>query len=1602
MPSPLSFDSTENFRKKLLVKNLQPYNSDGFVPNSEPGTTEFNLNDQAVVDSVEVEVIGEDESKNAYVKNLYGPEGGYGMPLSVDDVINPSSTALIGKEGYFTFISSTYNAFSLLTSNNPQGDNGSLSQDSNLAKIAADSLKSEFEYRVAQETYQQTLGRVNAIDALQDPYDLLGIVTGNKTIIERDWKISVPKNIFAKGLDFISRISGVYSPYSWIPGDYFSTEPRQLLLNQAANAVTGLFDKRGILKLPTEKTGMQTFLDNTGGGQRSRLFKGLSMNRYVPDYNKNFLTDLFTEVPKQNYYVGSSQQEVSDIVAPQDSLPLDQDGNKTQSPVFGYDEVAKIYENEQKENQFKFGLNQTSTYDGGGVQGGFTWVSPKRKDSAGQKVGRGAEFYGTIDGDWTETGIQTTFQANQSVGGAGDYEFTKGSILDNTQQLINSADEVTGVKRLQHVGNAIDQVSKVFHDGTRELTKGSRVIAYKDEGGAIVGKEYCRVFTKDTPYYSMADLQKGDGITESGRKFTYSVLDRTYNLNIAPIRGDESTNLTGNDFSKDGVKKYMFSLENLAWRTSRKKGFTYQDLPHCERGPNGGRIMWFPPYDMSVSETNSANWNSNEFLGRPEPVYTYNNTSRVGSLSWKIIVDHPSILNAIVDKELKDESNSRVNAIVDSFFAGCRKYDIYELALRFPQFTYQDIYDIITTYPEPEVVKAEFKKEVTPIPGDKDPAVEEEPKKVTPQDYEFAYYFHNDVPGPRNKTSTTADEDYLKSLNKYLSLESDYKKKASNKNDVMKFFDDNVKTTKDNINSLVKKIGTALNAGAEIEISMKGSASSPNTKEYNVALSKRRINSVKQYLLKLKDENENTLQDWVDKGKLVINDNPVGEQTEIEDTDCSKELTGNDKIYSTDAMKCRRVKISKITEKYPDPDPVTDEEEDIIQDDIITSTGTTQPVPPPAKDPTSFIRQKEEVAKIIVRKLLTECDYFDVMKETTPLVYDGIKEKIKYFQPAFHSITPEGLNSRLTFLQQCIRPGDTIPVIGEDGKPTEFNAKNTAFGAPPICVLRIGDFYHSKIAINQIGIQYEPLTFDLNPEGIGVQPMLASINMSFYFIGGQGLKEPVARLQNALSFNYYANTEVYDDRSVVTEEREELNREIWQEIESTTEFGINNRTTQEDIPGIGNTIGVERAEQQFVSYPSNGADTVSGSTSFKTIMDETPAMVKAYADNIINTLTEISNQYSYDGMAYFNADRNYLEGDMLGYYGSPTYFTGLTQTIGLFGKPQENVIQERVDKLFTDTINDISGGTSPLLKNINTSNFAKKDITKYKANIVNKINQIKQTYINGYMSVMSDMSSNQTNLVWNIDRLNFVLTNTDGYQLNNGKNILLDLTATTEVDISSTNPVPDNTYEEMYDDIFTMGLDLAYLDNQLFINADKYFQKEYNANYGFSILDEPYKSDPAFVRLMHVCYKEIGDKPTEFVDAILGQDLKAKPEWVKYVNKIVFGVAGTPAITEELVMGTEGYGSNVILPEVPAVKGLTDIYQNMSIKSNNRLSELKKKPDVTKFAEYTPFTLGKERVFNYVKVPVSENNPDKVGFFTNLYKLMNIGDKKTFNGKIDI
>lgn len=156
--------------------------------------------------------------------------------------------------------------------------------------------------------------------------------------------------------------------------------------------------------------------------------------------------------------------------------------------------------------------------------------------------------------------------------------------------------------------------------------------------------------------------------------------------------------------------------------------------------------------------------------------------------------------------------------------------------------------------------------------------------------------------------------------------------------------------------------------------------------------------------------------------------------------------------------------------------------------------------------------------------------FFRALKKKDPLVFNKLMDKIKYFDPAFHSMTPEGFNARLTFLHQCTRQGNTITMSDYNGK----TANNLAFGRPPFCVLRIGDFYNQMIVIDNISIDYNVsngISWDMNTEGIGMQPLLAQINISFKFIGGGDIAGPIRRLQNAMSFNYYANTRFYDNRA---------------------------------------------------------------------------------------------------------------------------------------------------------------------------------------------------------------------------------------------------------------------------------------------------------------------------------------------------------------------------------------------------------------------------------------------------------------------------------------
>jgi len=1166
--STLSFASSSSFRDILLAKNLAPYNVVGvYSPQVGNLTYETILNVSNVIDSPNDLIANDPFANQLYPLNEYGPTGGYDLNINYNGVLlpvnsnqgeySPNDTVLdlvneffidaayidnyYGPVGGFnnmfgvttqilgqpihqpygtTFIPSSYSPYAILLSTNPTGSDGSLSQDSYLARLGALTLNKLFQDRIAREIFINTVGQVN-LQSLQDPFEASLIVTGQEPLIYKNWKITSPENPIVAAADLITRLGGAYWPVSLIPGDYFTDNTRNGQTQQTSNALNVVNQLTGGFLGPilnNKRNPSEIFLANTGNGQRSALFKNINYNRYQPNYKKDYggllgigqaiisLINPDNGTLVGGYYVGSRNSEPSTITSPPNQVPVNAFGQQEQVPVYGPSEMGILFEGNQ--DTLKFGLAAKSLSDGGGIDGQFVWTSPKYKPNAGFKATPGGGS-GSADSEFNL--ISSNYLKDEST----NFVFKSTSILDETQRLVNSADNVQGISRLKHVGNAINQVSKVFHDGYKEITKGSQVVSYKDQTtGGEAGIEYCRVFTKDTPYYTYNDLQKVDGITTSGRKFASSVLDNTFNLNISPTRNPGSTNIIADNANGIGgyAKKYMFSIENLAWRTSSKQGYTYDELPVCEKGPNGGRVMWFPPYDIKFNDTSNANWTETSFLGRPEPIYTYKDTKRSGTLNWKIIVDHPSVMNVVVEKQLKGQNKERVNSIIDSFFAGCVKYDIYELAKKFNTVPTKDLYTYQQILNDPNLDKNTAKEVISNIKGQPsvgtvttgngDPKLNPELSIADLKNYEnFGFYFDNDIPGPHTKTNPIPDSKYKSDYDSYTSSSTQdtyvaissktFSPQSTNLN-VKEFFQNVVIDNFNYINSnFIEDAFKILNEKTgKIKIMLTSGASAPASPDYNKALSKRRGNSVIDYLTTTK------LGKFITEDKtLTFSDvNAMGEDGEAipmtskgagasvtctnNITDKNNKVTSDSQWYSVAAMACRRVVMSKIeVTPIPSDKPVEVVEKPIVEQKTTTPSTAPKPKPKPTYRTEKTI--KEGISKLILRRLLSECDYFDVVKKEVPMLYDSIQEKIKYFNPAFHSMTPEGLNSRLTFLNQCVRPGETIPVIGDKGQIVANDALNTSFGAPPVLVLRIGDFYNCKIIPKSVAFSYEPLVFDL-------------------------------------------------------------------------------------------------------------------------------------------------------------------------------------------------------------------------------------------------------------------------------------------------------------------------------------------------------------------------------------------------------------------------------------------------------------------------------------------------------------------------------------------
>lgn len=585
----------------------------------------------------------------------------------------------------------------------------------------------------------------------------------------------------------------------------------------------------------------------------------------------------------------------------------------------------------------------------------------------------------------------------------------------------------------------------------------------------------------------------------------------------------------GND--KYDTKRCMFSIENLAWKDVKIE----TELDKDQIGPNGGRIMWFPPYDLSFQESSQAQWNETNFIGRGEPIYTYINTKRIGSLSFTLLIDHPSIMN-IFDKR-SEKDNDDDNDIL-RFFAGC---EIPSL-LNIPQPT--------------------KKSNNNTEPGGENITTNDEGgKKIT-----FSVYFPNNYSG-HHKDITNIDPDWAEYLFWGAGLEAD-----SNKEDAV-YTKQGYEMDYEGGISLDKSFETCKAKNGEAlyyyrydkDLCQKLSEKNiKDNKSFKLNLEKNdndisfgelytKLNfdkdSVKIYAQKIgildenyefKNENikkidklgicnihiigNSTNQDNPNSKKLALrraktvgdflrtNKSKLGiERGDVKGKSSTIDVGLDKNINSFKSKKGRSVNV-EITYNLPE----------IHGDKNVDAAQNT--------NKEDYKHKVQEIADV----RYTEADYFKNIYDAKGFTYQKIVDKIKYFDPAYHSISPEGFNARLTFLQQCTRQGHTLERNDTDIENIYSTAGNLAFGRAPFCVLRIGDFINTKILIRSINFVYQNgngMQWDMNPEGIGVQPMFAKVTMQIEIIGGQSLDAPVSRLNNAVSFNYYANTGVYDKKA---------------------------------------------------------------------------------------------------------------------------------------------------------------------------------------------------------------------------------------------------------------------------------------------------------------------------------------------------------------------------------------------------------------------------------------------------------------------------------------
>lgn len=702
-------------------------------------------------------------------------------------------------------------------------------------------------------------------------------------------------------------------------------------------------------------------------------------------------------------------------------------------------------------------------------------------------------------------------------------------LLKYTENLFRNCKINSLVNRFHTKEN---QTGKKLSRGRNLTSKGTTVEGYDNP--------YCRVWTAVHQYSKMKDVIRP--FYDDSGVVSLTKVQKKLSTSMRPNNGAEKlgnnsvlqnngfVRITPTNESLNGhekpIQNYMFSIENLAWR-DKNKILTKEQL-----GPNKGRIMWFPPYNLKFSENINVNWNGNSFIGRGEQIYTYTNTERSGTLDFTLLIDHPSILN---EWRGAGDGNNKSEEELLRFFAGCGMLN-KDASIKEIDLTQEE------EKPKPEPI---FKFDTELIDGAQrvayiifyPNAYPRDTKMVKDADTKLnmleilkdlcQYETSNDGSECIFTRRGIKNKNLYKLNDKTNDLIDEIKATiGDNPEDLdVKYLIDDIITEKITENSKTVSYNTGATEGNKLfgrdlttwevkQVEYHSTATNIGNAKINKELQTNRLALIKELLTKIGVSDNLKNANIINKPPTIVN------------------VNDNDKINSK-AAKYGRIGLVIIS-LVPKKDTKTKSEPVSTDSSVVHGKPLSTTKEPSTSDKAKVEESITQVVTDAVSRVENEFLYFTEISKDEKFV-QPLLSRVRHFDPAFHSLTPEGFNARLTFLQQCTRQGPTAEFGSNNSQGAKSNlmttASNLSFGRAPYCILRIGDFFNTKICIDSISINYDNgggPQWDLNPEGAGVQPMFANVSINFKFLGGQDIAGPVEKLQNAITSNYYANASVYD------------------------------------------------------------------------------------------------------------------------------------------------------------------------------------------------------------------------------------------------------------------------------------------------------------------------------------------------------------------------------------------------------------------------------------------------------------------------------------------